>query len=415
MEEQSIFNQTTKNNHKLEGEHHQPAHEHHEHHEHHEPHHHDHKPHHKLPLALSVIALLLGAGGLTLAIINAFTIHNWDGITVQTNFSDGNSASFKEGSISDIASKVSPSVVSVVTETRSQGWYSQDQTAAGTGFIVTKDGYIVTNKHVVDGARSISVILDDGTTYTGVKTIGTDPLNDIAIIKIQQAVDLPAVTLGDSKTVSIGQQVIAIGNALGQYGNTVSSGIISGQNRTITASDETGTTYETLNDMLQTDAAINQGNSGGPLVNAAGEVIGINTAISANTNGQGIGFAIPVTSIKGIVKRVVETGTFERAYLGIFYQSITPELAKEYNLPVTEGAYIYTENRNNAVIKDGPADKAGLEDEDIIIAVNNTKIGHSGSVSTLIGEYAVGDTVQLTILRDGEEKTLKLKLEAYQD
>ena len=153
---------------------------------------------------------------------------------------------------------------------------------------------------VVDGANTISVVLDDGTTFTNVKLIGSDPLNDVAFLKIDNANNLPTVTLGDSKTLTAGQQVIAIGNALGQYQNTITAGVISGTGRSLIATDSTGSSAESLTDMIQTDAAINGGNSGGPLVNAAGEVIGINTATS--TNADGIGFAIPITSGQGMLK-----------------------------------------------------------------------------------------------------------------
>ena len=201
-------------------------------------------------------------------------------------------------------SKVSPSVVSIVTEIRSNSWYgTTTSSAAGTGFILTDNGYIMTNKHVVDGAKSISVILEDGTTYEKAKLVGIDPLNDAAILKIK-AENLTPVTLGDSKTISTGQSVVAIGNALGVYGNSVTYGIISGTGRSIVASDSNGEAYESLSDLIQTDAAINSGNSGGPLVNAAGQVVGINTATSGSA--ENIGFSIPIGSVKGIINSAIK-------------------------------------------------------------------------------------------------------------
>ncbi|MBR3220252.1 trypsin-like peptidase domain-containing protein [Candidatus Saccharibacteria bacterium] len=370
--------------------------------------------HHRLvgfALVLGCLGFLLGGASLTLNIID---ILNGDTpITFLGGGSDGNSANFTDGSIADVASKVSPAVVSILTETSTENWLGQSTSsqAAGTGFIISSDGYILTNKHVVEDARNISVVLDDGNMYGDVKLIGIDPLNDAAIIKIPDAENLPTVKLGDSKTITVGQQVIAVGNTLGQYSNTVTVGIISGQNRSITATDSTGANAETLTDMLQTDASINQGNSGGPLVNAAGEVIGINTAVATSANN--LGFAIPIASVKGMVKRVQETGKVERAYLGVYYISITPEIAKKYELPSDAGAYIYSSDRRSAIIRGGTADKAGLEDEDIIISINGIKVGTAGSVSTLIGEYAVGDKIQLGIIRNGKEMALNATLQAH--
>ena len=366
-----------------------------------------------LALICAVLAILLAGASFTLSLIS--TLSGSHPTITYSGGVDGNSANFVEGSIADVANKVSPAVVSVLTETRSQSWFGQAQTstAAGTGFIISSNGYILTNKHVVNGARSISVVLDDGTTYTDVKVVGIDPLNDVAVIQIPDVQDLPAVELGESKTINVGQQVIAIGNALGQYSNTVTEGIISGTNRTIqAATDSYGTDIETLTDMIQTDASINQGNSGGPLVNAAGQVIGINTAVS--TSAENIGFAIPISSGKGIIRGVLETGEFERAYLGVRYVMITAEVAKEYNLPVSEGAYLHSE-ASSTIIKNGPAAKAGLKDGDIIVAINGVKVGKNGSVSSLIGEYLSGETIQIIILRDGEEHTIEATLEAYPD
>lgn len=324
---------------------------------------------------------------------------------------DGNKNDFGQGSIAKVANYVSPSVVSILTETRTMNWSGQasTSTAAGTGIIVTADGYVLTNKHVVEGAKKIQVVLDDGTTYANVTVVGTDPLNDVAFIKINNVTDLKPVSFGDSKTLNIGQEVIAIGNALGQYQNSVTEGIISGVGRSITAMDSSsGNYYERLSDMIQTDASINAGNSGGPLVNAAGQVIGINTAVSAS--GNSIGFAIPINSVKGMLKNLINTGKAERAYIGVQYIPITSEVAKQYNLSTNNGAYL---TGTEAVIVGSPAEKAGLKSGDIITKVNGAEIGRAGSLSTLIGEYAIGDTVELSFIRDGEEHTAKLTLVAY--
>lgn len=330
-----------------------------------------------------------------------------------SNSASNNAATFAEGSISEIANSVSKSVVSIITNTSTTGSFFTGQVsqAAGTGFIISSDGYIATNKHVVANATKIGVILDDGSTYEDVELIGTDPINDFAIIKIKDVKDLTPIKIGDSKTTNIGQQVVAIGNALGTYQNSVTSGIISGKGRSLTASDSSRTTYETLSDMIQTDAAINGGNSGGPLVNAAGEVIGINTAYASQ--GNNVGFAIPINSVKGIMAGVLKDGKFERAVLGVRYQTITPLIAKEKKLDVTAGAYVKGSNNASAVIKGSAGDKAGIKDGDIITAVNGTKIGTAGSLGSLIGEYAVGDTVKLEVHRDKKYIELQVKLEAY--
>lgn len=336
-------------------------------------------------------------------------------ITVNYSGTDGNSTNFVEGSIAEVAARVTPGVVSIVTEIRSTGFFGQSYTsnAAGTGMIVSGNGYVLTNKHVIDGANAVQIVLDDGTTYSDVELAGVDPLNDVAFLKIKNAENLPTVKLGDSKSIAAGQQVIAIGNALGQYQNTITSGVISGTGRSLTATSSDYSTSETLTDMIQTDAAINSGNSGGPLVNAAGEVIGINTATSADADG--IGFAIPISSVKGMLNNIVKNNKAERAYIGAYYITITPDIASVYDLPVNAGAYLYSASQYSAVIADGPAAKAGLKEKDIITKINGIKLGQAGSVSSIIGEYMPGDTIQLTVLRDGKEKTINLTLGSYSD
>lgn len=365
----------------------------------------------KVAIVLATLALILGCGGLVLG---------WMGyqksstpLTFLNSGADGNSANFTEGSIAAVAEKVSKSVVSIVTSTKTSDLWGEtyNSSAAGTGIIVSENGYILTNKHVVNDATKATIVLDDGTTYENVKVVATDPLNDIAFLKIDNVSGLTPATLGDSKTIVVGQQVIAIGNALGLYQNTVTSGIISGTGRSVTASSSNGSNSETLTDMIQTDAAINSGNSGGPLVNAAGEVIGINTAVSSGA--ENMGFAIPISSAKGMLSQLLETGKAQRTYLGVYSVEITPEVAKKYNLPVTEGVYLYSPSSYSAIVKDSPAAKAGLQDKDIITKVNGTKVGAAGSLSSLVGEYKPGDTIQLTVIRDGNETAINVQLEGY--
>ncbi len=358
---------------------------------------------------LAGASILFSGASLGLTVYNTYRGNG--GNSFLYSLFDGNYTSFAEGTVAEVSSRVAPSVVSILTETRTTNWFGQDTTssAAGTGVIVTADGYVLTNKHVVEGAKKIEIVTSDGTTYSDVTLVGTDPLNDVAFIKINNVRDLTPAMLGDSKTLQTGQQVIAIGNALGQYHNTVTQGIISGTGRDLIAGDKSNSSYyERLSDMIQTDAAINGGNSGGPLLNGAGQVIGINTAVYSD--GNGIGFAIPISAVKGMLKTIINTGKAERAYIGVSYVNITPSVQKQYNLSTNRGAYV---GGSPAVIKDSPADRAGLVDGDIITGVNGIEVGTSGSLATLIGEYGVGDTVELTYLRNGEEHTTKLTLEAY--
>jgi serine protease Do len=266
----------------------------------------------------------------------------------------------------------------------------------------------MTNKHVVEDAKTVNITLNNGRTYKNVKVVGLDPLNDSAILKVDNPENFKAVKLGDSKTVNVGQQVIVIGNALGEYSNSVTSGIISGTGRSLVASDSYGSAYEQLSDMIQTDAAINGGNSGGPVVNAAGEVIGIATAYASSS--QTVGFAIPIANVKGIINGVIATGKFERAVLGVQYTPITADVAEQNKLPVDYGAYI------SGDIASGSAGEAvGLKKGDIITEVNGIKIGKAGSLSTLIGEYKVGDEITIKYLRDNKEYTAKITLKAYKN
>ena len=378
-------------------------------------------PREKKPMNLAAVAVGISCAAMVLSGTSAvfsylaydkastpITILNGGGV-------DGNTASFVEGTVADVVEKVSESVVSIVTSATATSYFGQNYTssAAGTGIIVTSDGYILTNKHVIDGATKISVVLDNGKTYDDVEVAAVDPLNDVAFLKIKDVSGLTAVTLGDSKTISVGQQVIAIGNALGQYQNSVTSGIISGTGRSLTATDSSGTMSERLSDMIQTDAAINSGNSGGPLVNAAGQVIGINTATSSSADN--VGFAIPISSVKGMLQQLIEEGEAKRAYLGVYLVDITSDTAKSYILPVTQGEYVYSPSMYSAVVSGGPADKAGIKDKDIITAVNGQKVGVAGSLSSLIGEYKPGDTVQLTVIREGKEIAVNVVLDGYSE
>lgn len=359
-----------------------------------------------IPIVTFVLALSAFGMGI-------YNYYNGGKVTNYNYGPDGNSLNFESGSIADVASRVSESVVSITTEVRTQSWFGTEQTgtAAGTGFILSDSGYIMTNKHVVEDAKTVNVTLSNGKIYKNVKVVGTDPLNDSAILKVDNPENFKPVTLGDSKTINVGQEVIVIGNALGEYSNSVTSGIISGTGRELVASDSSGSSYEKLTDMIQTDAAINGGNSGGPIVNAAGEVIGIATAYASSS--QTVGFAIPIANVKGIIKNVLEKGEFARAVLGVQYTPITAEFAEENKLAYNYGAYLKSDNKSSAIISGSAGEAAGLKDGDIILEVNGIKIGRAGSLSTLVGEYKVDDEITLKVARGGNELDIKVKLKAY--
>lgn len=313
--------------------------------------------------------------------------------------------------VADVAKQVSPSVVSIVTQSQSgSGYFAQTSESAGTGIVISKDGYILTNRHVVEGATEAQVVMSDGTTHENVKVVGTDTANDLAFLKIDGVSNLTAATLGDSSTVTVGQPVVAIGNALGQYQTSVTSGIISGLGRPLVAGDESGMSSESLSNLFQTDAAINPGNSGGPLVNMAGQIIGINTAIDQEA--QGIGFAIPINDAKGLITSVTKSGKLSRAFLGVSYVSVTADVANQYHLSVQNGAYV-TADSGSAVTADSPAEKAGLKNGDVITKVDGKGINEYNPLLSALSTHQPGDSISLTYLRDGKESTVQVTLGTY--
>lgn len=275
----------------------------------------------------------------------------------------------------------------------------------GSGFVLTKDGLVATNKHVVsDGDLKYIVVDDKGNKYT-VEKVYRDPLNDFAILKTNKTPPggFKEVEFGDSGKVEVGQFVIAIGTALGEFRNTVTTGVVSGLGRGITAGSPFEGFAERLDDVIQTDAAINPGNSGGPLLNSSGQVIGINTAVS--TQGQNIGFAIPVNVINQSLKNFNETGQFNRPYLGVSYTMLSEQAATLNDLP--EGAYVQD------IISDSAAEKAGIQKEDIITKIDgNTLSADNGGLAAAIASKKIGDTVTLTVYRNGETTELKATLTA---
>ena len=275
----------------------------------------------------------------------------------------------------------------------------------GTGFIITQDGLIVTNKHVVSETEVKYSIVTKDNKRLDVENIYRDPANDLAILKVNTSGLKPA-ELGDSSKLKVGQLAIAIGTALGEFRNTVTTGVISGLGRGIVAGDPFGGFQERLDDLIQTDAAINPGNSGGPLLNSTGQVVGINVAVSAQ--GQNIGFAIPINTVKEAVKNFNDTGKFSRPFLGIRYSQITRQAALLNEVP--EGAYV------RDVVGGSPAEKAGLVQGDIISRIDGVAVNNeNGGLSQVVAKKKVGDSITLTVFRDGKELTLTVTLEEAQN
>ncbi len=278
----------------------------------------------------------------------------------------------------------------------------------GTGFFVSSDGMLLTNKHVaLDINAEYTVITNQGKKYKA-KILSQDPVQDLAILKIDSNDVFKPLQLGESSSVRVGQTAIAIGNALGEFQNTVSVGVISGLERTITASGAGRS--ELLENVIQTDAAINQGNSGGPLLNLKGEVIGINTAVSAV--GQGLGFAIRVDSAKRAIEQTKKYGKISYPFLGVRYVLIDEEIAQEKELIVNNGALVVRGNNKNdvAVSPNSPADKAGIKEGDIILKINGEEISKKNSLAQIVRNYEPGEVVSVNILRDKDYITLMITL-----
>lgn len=325
----------------------------------------------------------------------------------------------EESVVIDVVKKATPTVVTIgITQSPSgsrtfqinpfnpfapfQPQPSQPKNTAqniGSGFIVNSSGLIVTNKHVVsDTQAKYKVITSDDKTYD-VSNIYRDPANDLAVLKINGN-GLPTVTMGDSKSIQVGQMAIAIGTALGEFRSTVTTGVVSGIGRGITAGSPYEGFVERLDNVIQTSAAINPGNSGGPLFNSAGQVIGINTAVSSE--GQNIGFAIPIDIIKEALNNFNQTGQFNRPYLGVRYKTVTKELAVLNEMP--EGAYVV------GVVDGGPAAKAGLEAGDVIVRIDNVRLSGNTEVGSIISKKKIGDSITLTVWRNGKQSDFKITL-----
>lgn len=298
-------------------------------------------------------------------------------------------------SVVDIVKKVSPATVAIRAEV-SYSAYGQTGIAegSGTGFIISENGYIVTNSHVIDGANKVEVLIPGHKDYIEAQVVGNDARTDMAVLQVSET-NLPIVTMGDSDSLEVGELAVAIGNPFGDLAGTVTVGVISAQDRTVSIQ---GSTYS----LLQTDASINSGNSGGPLVNSYGEVIGITNA--KVSEGEGIGFAIPVNDIKSIIEDLVNNGYVKgRPIIGVSVVTVDAATAQTYGWPT--GAYV------REIIKDGAADLAGIEVGDIIVEIEGSKIDTAEAVSEIRNDHEVGEKITIVIYRNGEtqEKTLTLQ------
>lgn len=299
--------------------------------------------------------------------------------------------------------KVAPAVVTVIVRgAQGQG--------SGSGVIISDQGYILTNNHVVEGATRLSVLFADSTLQQA-RLVGTDPLNDIAVLRVDGAVPGVAV-IGDSTALQPGETVLAIGSPLGNFRNTVTAGVVSALNRSLPGSGMEG--------LIQTDAAINSGNSGGPLINLAGEVVGINTVVVRNGDlgfgigaapVEGLGFAVPSVIFRNVADQLIATGEVRYPFLGITYLTIDGQVAAEYGLPVQSGAFIQNTRTGQPAVQPGSAAaSAGLRDGDIIVAVEGTRLDYNTSLRQLLLRHKPGDTITLTILRDGQERDVTVTL-----
>lgn len=346
----------------------------------------------RLPVAISIVALIIAIASLVIKLPTAPTTApppKTERIVVE-----------QTSAVISVAKNVSPSVVAIASKSQITDFFGLTRPieGAGTGFIITADGMIATNRHVVeDPGASYTVVTSDGKRFDAA-ILAKDPFQDLAVLKID-AKDLQVVDLGDSDRLQVGEWVVAIGNALGQFQNTVTAGVLSGKERSIEDHPE-------LEGLLQTDAAINPGNSGGPLVNLKGQVIGINTAV-VRGGAEGLGFAIPINNVKKVIDSVKKTGRISRPFVGIRYIPIDRRVAALNDLPVDYGVFIIE------VTKAGPAEKAGLKRNDIILEFDGKKITQDENLARLIAEKNIGDKVGLKVLRSGKESTVEVTLEEF--
>jgi len=314
----------------------------------------------------------------------------------------------EQSAVTDAATKVSPAVVTITSSEAPDDFSTLPQTGVGSGIIYDDAGWILTNRHVVCGAESLSVKLLDGRPFDAT-VYGIDTLTDLAIVKIDGR-NLPVAELGDSNGLRPGQMAIAIGSPLGTFTNSVTAGVVSAMGREITVDDScTEGEVRSLNGLIQTDAAINPGNSGGALLDSTGRVIGVNTAVAGDA--QGIGFAIPINIAKPIMRQAIDGEELARPWMGLYYKAIDPVLQAARDLPIDYGVLVLVPQGSTepAVISGSPADEAGLREDDIITAIDGERIDTAQGLDQILTQYAPGDELSLDVLREGE--TLELAIE----
>lgn len=389
----------------------------------------------KIPFSYILVALfstlfgVVGGGVTSYVLLSQLNLESEGGETI---------IQFENGSYHEVYKKASPAVVSVVALKDLSDYYNQfsffgfpqvseelnppsseegepnlSEVSSGTGFIITPDGLVMTNKHVVeDESAEYVVVLSDGTELEA-EVLDKDTLNDIALMQIvgedERLGNLPFLEFADSDQLQIGDPVAAIGNALGEYSNTMTVGVVSATGRKVIASS--GTMSESLVNLIQTDAAINPGNSGGPLLNLEGKVIGMNTAIYVTASN--IGFAIPANDIATVLASYQEFGRIVRPFVGVRYIPVTPAIQKRFEIDVEAGVLVIGDQNAGTpgVVPDSPAEKAGLKEGDVILAVDDKELSENYTLSNAIAGYLVGETVTLKIWREGKILSIQLKLE----
>ena len=361
-------------------------------------------------LPVAVVALIVGLLSGTLGAVATTNLLRETTITPATTTADdtapvSNVHIDESSAVVNAVESVAPAVVTI--RSQQDGVFGSAE-GSGSGFIYDSDGWILTNKHVVEGASDLQVLLQDKRTFP-VESVQIDTLTDLAIVKIDGE-DLPSAPLGSSDDLKPGQLAIAIGNPLGNYENSVTTGVVSGLGRRIQAGGSQGTSAEQLNNLIQTDAAINPGNSGGPLVNSAGQVIGVNTAVS--TDAQGIGFAIPIDVARPIMEQAVAGDPLARPWIGVYYEPLTPAIADERGLNVDSGALVGGGPDDAGVVAGSPAEAAGLQVGDVIVAVDGERLD-DGDLAQAVLPHKPGDVVTLRIVRGQSTEELSVTLGEY--
>lgn len=371
-------------------------------------------------VAIFTIFLSFGAG-ITGSFIGNYIIRQNPDLLSNNGVTQSTITLDEENAVIDVVEKSIDSVVSIIVSKdvprleryflEGDGETGVRQIGAGSGFVISGDGLILTNKHVVsDEDAEYTVVLNNGNILTA-EVLARDYFLDVAVLKVDATgEDLKPLPLGDSESLKVGQNVIAIGNALGEFSNSVSAGIVSGLGRSIVAGDDMGQNQEEIANVIQTDASINPGNSGGPLLDLLGNVVGVNVAVAQSA--ENIGFAIPINDVKKIIDSIQRYGEIRRPYLGVRYLQVSKLIQEEEELPVDYGALVVEGNTGEVgIVEGGPADKAGLKVGDIITKINGVTLNEENPLQQEVQKYNVGDEIELEYIRDGETVTVTVTLE----